>query len=78
MGVTLFYGPAIEIHTQSRPAVFGLKGRFSQPRPKAWQSRIDRDFEPERLVHRRGSLTNGPVQGRGQFLGTSTQAFGLG
>jgi hypothetical protein len=51
--------------------VFGLKGRFCQPRPQAWgtvecDSTLKGSFERER-----------PLQGRA-FLGPVTQAVGLG
>jgi len=33
------------------PRVFGLKGRFCQPRPKAWGKGEGIIFGPERAIH---------------------------
>jgi hypothetical protein len=30
---------------------FGLKGRFCQPRPNAWDFGKEWEFDPERVVH---------------------------
>jgi hypothetical protein len=51
-----FLGPLLEFwpspEGQRREGFFGLKGRFRQPRPKAWESAANIPFCPERAVHR--------------------------
>ena len=59
--------------------VFGLKGRFCQPRPKAWEEALRDRFRPERAIRQVTSLPNRPFRANEMPKTPSfSQAFGLG
>jgi hypothetical protein len=56
---------------------FGLKGRFYQPRPKAWETGSPRAAALKGPFMRGARHAERPFQGRIAFS-SKTQAFGLG
>jgi hypothetical protein len=46
---------------------FGLKGRFYQPRPKAWETPAEKIHDPERVIHRKTPPVEWPFQGHQSF-----------
>jgi hypothetical protein len=60
------------------PAFFGLKGRFCQPRPKAWEYREKRQLTLKgSFTVRQVNSVERPFQGR-CLDDNRPQAFGLG
>src|SRR4051812_40853464 len=54
----------------ARRAVLGLKGRFSKPRPKAWEADGYCGFGPERAI-REARDGERPLQGRNRGAATT-------